>query len=102
MRWRSVPNRRRSCAFLERRRRAATHDDVEAVAERPLGGREREIEARHEPAARTLVAYSLQHRIERNQGVAGEVHLRDETGAEAPPENREVDVRGPPCVVMVA
>src|SRR4029453_2491241 len=40
-------------------------------------------------------------RVEGEQRVAGEVHLGDEPLGEGPPEQREVDVGGPPGVVVV-
>ena len=54
------------------------------------------------PLARGRVAHRLEDRVVREERVAGEVHLRHEPLGERPPEDREVDVRRPPGVVVVA
>ena len=58
--------------------------------------------ARDQPLARLRVAHRVEDRVLREQRVAGEVHLRHQPLGERAPEQREVDVRGPPGVGVVA
>src|SRR5262249_28741892 len=92
-RWSATPNATRSWP--------ATEDDVELVAERPLGHGTREVEARYQLCARRLVGDRLVDRIDLQQRIAGEVHLRDQPLAEVVPEQGKMDVRGPPGVGVV-
>ena len=57
---------------------------------------------RHEGVAVTLVRDGLADRVEREDRVTREVHLRDQALRERVPEQREVDVRGTPRVTVVA
>ena len=84
-----------------RRRVAAADDDVEAVAERPVGLRQVLVELRHQPVARGGGGDRLEHRVDGEQRVAREVHLRHEPLGERAAEQREVDVVRPPRVRVV-
>src|SRR5262249_58011500 len=92
-RWSATPNATRSWP--------ATEDDVELVAERPLGHGTREVEACYQLRARRLVGDRLVYRIDLQQRIAGEVHLGDQPLAEVVPEQGKMDVRGPPGVGVV-
>ena len=61
-----------------------------------------EVEACDEQRARLRVADGVEDRVVREERVAGEVHLRHEPLGEQPAEDREVDVRRPPRVLVVA
>src|SRR5690348_1558902 len=63
-------------SVLERCRAGAVDDDVELKAERPLRRRGLEVEPADHAPARLLVAHGLEDRVEREQRIAGEVHLR--------------------------
>src|ERR671919_698185 len=80
-----------SCAFLERGGVASAHDEIEGEPERPFRSREVAVEARDEPQACPLVADGLKNWIVGEQRIIREVHLRDETGPERGPEQREMD-----------
>src|SRR5690242_3093510 len=79
-----------------RRRGAPADDDVEAVAEGPVGLGQLEVEGAHEPRARGRVADRLEDRVELEQRIAREVHLRHEPLREGAAEERQVDVVRPP------
>src|SRR5205823_3722459 len=89
---------------FERRRAvaAAAEDDVPRVAERPFRRRRPEVEPGDEQRPRPRIAHRVEDRIEREEGIAREVHLRDEALRESTAEDREVDVRGTPGVLVVA
>src|SRR3546814_1587851 len=72
---------RRSCPVLHRRLGAAAQHDVEAVAEREAGLGEREVELRDEAVAGAFRGCE-EDRVEREQRVAGEVHLRHQARSE--------------------
>ena len=59
------------------------------------------VPAEHEALARLLVGDRLEDRVEGEERVTGEVHLRDHPLREFGAEEREVDVRRPPCIVVV-
>src|SRR4051812_5370770 len=80
--------------------RGLAQDDVPAVGERPLRPGVLEVEGGDEAVA--VVAGGVEDRVLREERVAREVHLGHEALGERAPEDREVDVGGPPGVVMVA
>src|SRR3569623_538429 len=80
---------------------AAQHD-VEAVAQRPFGLGILEIERRDHAHPRLLVRDRVENRIEREQRVAREIHLRHQAGDEGMTEHREMDVGGAPRIVVIA
>ena len=51
---------------------------------------------------RAVFGHRLEDRVEVEQRVVGKVHLGDQPGSDGRPHQREVDVRGPPGVGMVA
>src|SRR5213078_2440218 len=85
-------------ASFERR---LAQDDVEAVPERPLRLRQVELEAGDQPRPRLLVANGLEDRVELEQRIAGEVHLRHEPAGKRAPEDGEVDVSRTPRIRVV-
>ena len=87
---------------LYRRFFAAAQHDVEAIAERELGRCCFPIKCGHESIVRSLVRRAVENRIECQQRIAGEVHLRHQACRECGPEQRKMDVRGPPRVVLIA
>ena len=86
--------------LLERGRLAAADDDSNRIRA-PTPARSVRLEAADEPVARLRVADRVEDRVEREQRVAGEVHLRDQPLADRPAVEREVDVVRPPGVRMV-
>src|ERR1700676_2267835 len=85
-----------------RRRIAAAQDHIELVAERMLRHRRVDIESCDQPRTRVRIGDAVEDRIDREQRVAREIHLRDEPRGEARAEQAEMDVSGTPCVVMIA
>src|SRR5262245_25412908 len=61
--------------LLERRRLAAPEHDVEAKAERPVRLGELELELRDQALPGAPVADGAEDRVEREERIAGEVHL---------------------------
>ena len=99
--WPGVGGRRHVLLLEGRGRRAGEHD-VPAVAGAPLGLGDVVVVGRHQPLAGLRVDDRLVDRVEGEQRVAGEVHLGDQPLGEVGAEQREVDVRRPPGVVVVA
>src|SRR6185436_2383825 len=95
-------SRDRSYASFEWSRVPAAQHDIEAISQCPVRLRQREVELRYEAKARALVGNRLVHRVVRAERIAGEIHLRDEPRRHRVPEEREVNVRGTPGVVVVA
>jgi hypothetical protein len=80
----------------------AGQNDVPAVAERVFRRREVVVVLGDEPLTRPGIEDRLEDRIERKQRVPWEVHLRDDPLGEGRAEHREVDVRRPPGVRVIA
>src|SRR5215831_19302213 len=93
---------RKLMSWLPRRRLLAAKDDVEAIAEGPAVLGQLPVERRHQAIARLAVGDARPDRIELEERVALEVHLRDHARGEGRPEDREVHVRRPPGIVVVA
>src|SRR5579872_2424376 len=91
----------RSAVLLERRRLAAAHHDVEAIAERVERHRRFPIEQRNQPIARAFVGSAIEDRIVCHQWIAREIHLRDQARRERGTKYRKVNVRSAPGVVVV-
>ena len=88
---------------LERGGVAAAQHDVEAVRERPVGpGARRGRSAQIMPLARLLVAHRVEDRVGPNSGSPGKYICVTSRCVNARPKTREVDVRGPPGVGVVA
>src|SRR5688500_9387611 len=88
--------------LVQRRGVLAAQHDVPPVAERPLGHGGVQVEPGHHRLAGLRVADRVEDRVVGAQRVAREVHLGDQPLGERGAEQREVDVRGPPGVVVVA
>src|SRR5689334_8720584 len=69
---------RASMSDPHRRRLRAREHDVEAVSGRDLLDAGLEVQLAHHARARGLVGYAVEDRIDREQRIAREVHLRDE------------------------
>src|SRR5215472_6130587 len=69
---------------------AAAQDDVEPVAQRPLGLGVLDRELGDHPLLRRLVGHRVEDRVQRQQRVAREVHLGDQPLGERAAEQREV------------
>src|SRR5687767_8927353 len=76
--------------------------DVEPVAQRELRDRRFPIEHGDEPIAGVLVRREVEDRVAGEQRIAWEIHLRHQARGERGPEDREVNVGGPPGIVVVA
>ena len=61
-----------------------------------------QVELADQALARLRVGHRVEDRVEGEQRIAGEVHLRDQPRQEGRPEQREVDVRRAPGVGVVA
>ncbi len=59
------------------------------------------VVGRHHPRPGLLVRDGVVDRVLDEQRIVREVHLRDQPLSEGPPEDRKMDVRRPPGVVMV-
>src|SRR5256885_12565991 len=101
-RWSAKCSRAGSSLVLHGSLVAAPEHDVELVGERVFGDRVLPIERRDEPLARLFVLDAHEHRVVIEQRIAGEVHLRDKPLYQRLAEERKVNVRRPPGVVMVA
>src|SRR5574341_400876 len=87
---------------VHRRGLESAQHDVEAVGEGVLRHRVFPVELGHPPHPGLLVGNAHVHRVVRQQRISGEVHLRDHAREEGAAEKREMDVGGPPGVVVVA
>src|SRR3984893_7622533 len=87
---------------VQRRGVAASEDDVENIAKRPfrLGGCK--IEAADQALPGRGVWDGVENRVEGEQRVAGEVHLRDEPRQKARPKKGKMNVGRAPGVVVIA
>eukprot|EP01022_Parablepharisma_sp_SALTPOND_P016942 TRINITY_DN2599_c0_g3_i6.p1 TRINITY_DN2599_c0_g3~~TRINITY_DN2599_c0_g3_i6.p1 ORF type:complete len:1173 (+),score=341.22 TRINITY_DN2599_c0_g3_i6:1282-4800(+) len=81
---------------------AAAQDDVEYVAEHLVVHRFVQREARDQALAGSLVGDALEDRVVVEQRVVGEVHLRHQALRIDVAEQREVDMRRAPGLVVVA
>src|SRR6185503_9549341 len=68
----------------------------------PVRNSEVDVERRHHAVANTGITNRVENRVERLQWIAGKVHLRDEPREKAGADDREVNVRRTPGVVMIA
>src|SRR5689334_5226573 len=59
------------------------------------------IEARDEALSSPLVRDTVEDRVERLQGISGEVHLGDQARKNARAKERQMDVSGAPSVVVI-
>src|SRR5690348_10322234 len=75
--------------------------DVEFVSESIFRLSAFDIEARDETLSGLLVRDAVEDRVERLQGIAGEVHLGDQTRKNARAKERQMDVCGSPSVVVI-
>src|SRR6476620_324693 len=81
---------------------AAAQHDVEPIAQRLLGNGHFPIELGDEPPSRALIGNARVHRIVFEQRIAGEIHLRDQPRRYRTAEQRKMNMRGAPCVVVIA
>ena len=86
----------------KRRSRSAPAARCPAIPKRPVRLGQADIEGRDETLPRLLIGYRVEDRVQREQRVGREVHLGDQPLGERAAEQREVDVRRPPGVVVIA
>src|SRR6185437_8319865 len=79
-----------------------TQHDVESVAQGVVRAGQLPVELRDQASARLLVGNAIEDRVFVHQGIAGEIHLRDQSAQDARAKEREMDVRGTPGVVVIA
>src|SRR5271157_2639114 len=87
---------------LHRRRRTAAQHYIPPIAQRPFGLGDGHIELADEAVARRLIGNRQKDRVEIEQRIAREIHLRDEPLGKAGAEKREVNVVRPPGIVVIA
>src|SRR3989449_5466016 len=97
-----LPLAYRLMSALHRRGIAAAQHDVEAVGERPFRNGVLPVERRDQASARFLVGDRVVHRVVLEQRVSRKIHLRDHAREERGAEQREMDVRRAPGIVVVA
>src|SRR5256714_13509876 len=76
-------------------------NDIEMVAERPLGFGRLQIKPGYQSLPGFFVGDGLKDRIKGKKRIAGKIHLRNQAGGEGWPENRKVNVRRPPGIFVV-
>src|SRR5262245_61305716 len=81
---------------------ASPQHDVKAEAKRPIRNGVLQIETRDHALARLFIGYRIEDRIEGEQVVTWEVHLRHQAREEGVAEHREMDVVRPPRIMMIA
>src|SRR5579884_4518921 len=101
--WEGV-GRSRSATLLSFHRRGvpSAQDNVEPVAERPLGPGEGEIEGADESFASAGIADRLEDGIVLEEWISREVHLRHQPRREGRAKHGEVDVGRPPGIGVVS
>src|SRR5580658_10730038 len=86
---------------LERRGIAPPQNNVEAEAERPLRLCRFQVKLGNQSLPCFLVRDGFKNGIESKQRVARKIHLRDQAREKRSSENGEVNVRRPPCIVVI-
>src|SRR5450631_603301 len=81
---------------------AAAKHHVEAIGECDIGNGPFPVEMRDQALARLVVRNAVVHRVVRQQRIARKIHLRHQPLHQTQSEQREVQVRGPPGVVVIA
>jgi len=74
---------------------------VESIAQRPIRLGEAEVETGDQPVARGRLRHRVEHRVEGEQRIAREIHLRHQACREIRAADGKMDVRRPPGVAMV-
>src|ERR1700685_2425703 len=80
---------------------AAAQNDVESKTKRPFGLRDLQIKSRNQPLPGLFNGYLLINRVVGQKWVAGEIHLSDQARNECGSEERKMNVRRTPCIVVV-
>src|SRR5580698_7523019 len=80
---------------------ASAQHDVETIAERPVGLRALQIEFRNEALPRAFVGNRLPDWIVLEQRIAGKIHLRNQSRCKRRTEQRKMNMRRPPRVLVV-
>src|SRR5437764_14412322 len=75
--------------------------DVELIPQRPLRLRALEVEAGDKTFAGFLIGDRLKDRIKSEKRIAGKIHLGNQPGCERRPQQRKMDVCGPPGIGVV-
>ena len=77
-------------------------DHVELIGQGPFGFRVVQVEPRHQAVPRLGVRNRVEDRVAGEQRISRKIHLRDQPCDEGGAEEREVNVRRPPGVGVVA
>src|SRR6266403_2210101 len=94
--WESCSSRR-----LKRGRFRTSQHDIKTIAKRPLWLCGFQIELRNHPLPRLFIWHGLKDWIEGKQGIAWEIHLRNQSRDKGSAKNREVNVGGAPGIVVI-
>src|SRR5271155_2919326 len=81
---------------------ASTKHDVKPVAQRLRRNGGFPIELRNKPVPRLFIVRAVEDRIEGNQRIALEIHLRHKPRRESRAEQRKMNVRRPPGIVVIS
>src|SRR5208283_1954687 len=81
---------------------AATQHNIKSEAQGDLRSCRCPIENRNQALARGLHGHTVIDRVEFEQRIAGKIHLRHQPRGESGSEHGEMDVLGPPSVVVIA
>src|SRR5580704_3632023 len=80
---------------------ASTEDDIETVAQRLRRNRGFPIELRNEPVPRFFIVRAVKDWIKGNQRIALEIHLCHKPRREGRAEQRKMNVRRSPGIVVI-
>ena len=80
----------------------AAQYNVERIGKCIVRFRPLHVEPRDESLARGCMRDAVEDRIQGLQRVTGKVHLRDQARENAGAKEREMNMRRPPCVVVIA
>src|ERR1700676_3270347 len=75
---------------------------IETVAQRLRGNGRLPIEHRNKPVARFLIVRAIENGVVRNQRIARKIHLRYQTRGKRRTEERKMNVRRPPRIIVIS
>src|SRR5258707_9287504 len=87
-------------SLLKRCCLAPSEHDVETIPESPFRFGDRQIELRNQTRLHCAIWYRLQHRVKRNQRIIGKVHLGNQPCDECRSEQRKMNMRRTPRVMV--
>src|SRR5262249_39596730 len=86
---------------IDWRRCAAAQNQIETIAQRPLRLAQVRVVSGDQPLTRRGIGSALKDRVERQERIAGKIHLGDNARHKAGAENAEVKMCRTPCVRRV-